>query len=86
MLSKFFKDVFKKDFWSFTLKEKTKKARLVFVSVLTVIGIIYSIVEPESNIWKIVGVTLCFCWWVLNIAQLYNTYYKITYIINGGKK
>lgn len=84
--TQFWKDLFAKDFWSFALSSKTKKIRLVLVTALVLYAIYACITELPTTGWKIGGSVIAVGWWLVNAAQLYSSYYRVTYKLKTREK
>jgi len=65
---------------------KSKKWRLVLVTALVTYAIFSCIKDFPSVGWKIGGSAIAVGWWFLNAAQLYSTYYKVTYKLKTQDK
>ena len=75
----FLKDLWKKEFWKFNFHSKKKTARLVFISLLVKLAIVYCWIDLPTLGWKIGGTAIAIGWLFLNFYQLYTSYHRCKY-------
>ena len=75
----FTKDLTKKEFWKFSFRSKIKIIRFFSFFLLATLATVYVWIDVPTLTWKIIGTLISLSSLILNVYQMYSSYYRCKY-------